>query len=79
VLWRRETHYLGLDKMTDPNFGHDGNRNSLDNLLDHVGVTLEREKSRKVYVLVPRCTVTKPRTCHTRDTACSTNICRHTL
>jgi hypothetical protein len=39
-------HYLGLDEMADPDFGHDGNSYSLDNLLDHVGVALEREKER---------------------------------
>jgi hypothetical protein len=35
--------------MSDPNFGHDGNSNSLDDLLDHLGVTLEREKSRRAH------------------------------
>lgn len=74
--------YLSLDEMTDPHFGHDGDGNRLDDLLDHVWVTLEMEKremSPRAYVLATRCTATKPRTCHTRDTAYGTNICRHTL
>jgi len=31
---------LGFHEMTDPHFSHDGNRNGLDDLLDHVGVAL---------------------------------------
>jgi hypothetical protein len=33
--------YLGLDEMTDAYFSHDRNGNCLDDLFDHLGVTLE--------------------------------------
>ena len=39
--------YLSLDEMTDPHFGHHRNGNRLDDLLDHVWVTLEMEKWEK--------------------------------
>jgi hypothetical protein len=39
--------YLSLDEMTDPHFGHDGDGNRLDDLLDHVWVALEMEKREK--------------------------------
>ena len=45
-MWRLyftgKGRYLGLDEMTDPHFSHDGNRNCLYDLFDHLGVTLER-------------------------------------
>jgi hypothetical protein len=37
-----KSRYLGLNKMTDPHFSHDGNGNGLNDLLDHLGVALER-------------------------------------
>jgi hypothetical protein len=45
--------YLGLDEMADPHFSHDGNRNCLDDLFDHLGVTLERGSAKRAYILAP--------------------------
>ena len=36
--------------MTDPHFSHDGNGDSLDDLLDHPGVALERGDAQKAYI-----------------------------
>jgi hypothetical protein len=38
--------YLGLDEMTDPYFSHDRNGNCLDDLFDHLRVTLEKGQVR---------------------------------
>jgi|SRR6266702_1230856 len=38
--------YLGLDEMTDPHLGHDGDGHGLDDLLDHVGITLSQRGMR---------------------------------
>jgi hypothetical protein len=65
--------------MTDPHLGHNWNRHGLDNLLDNVRITLETGRRFKSKVLASWCTATKPDTCHTCDTACNTNICRHTF
>ena len=39
AMFNQET-YLGFDEMADPHFRHDGDGHGIDNLLDHVGVTL---------------------------------------
>jgi hypothetical protein len=41
------SRYLSLDEMTDPHFSHDGNRNCLDDLFDHLGVTLWKGENAK--------------------------------
>ena len=39
---QKERRYLGLDEMTDPYFGHHRDGHGLDDLLDHVGITLNQ-------------------------------------
>jgi hypothetical protein len=45
-----KNRYLCLDKVTDPHFCHDGDGNGLDDLLDHMGVALERGNAQQAYI-----------------------------
>jgi hypothetical protein len=41
IIWTAGT-YLGLDEMTYADFGHDGDSYGIDDLFDHMRVTLRR-------------------------------------
>src|SRR5579859_7041619 len=42
--------YLSLDKMSDPNFGHDGNTDCIHDLLDHLGIRHPRHPTLLSYI-----------------------------
>jgi hypothetical protein len=42
LLSEDTSRYLGLNEMTDPHFGHHRDGHGLDDLLDHVGITLSQ-------------------------------------